>query len=52
MYKDSQFYFTLKERVKKNENQKDVEKFNMYFYCRNINVLRIMNGIGGLVFAN
>jgi hypothetical protein len=52
MYKDAQFYFTLKERVKKNENLNDVERFNMYFYCRNINVLRIMNGIGGLVFAN
>jgi hypothetical protein len=52
MYKESQFYFTLKNKTPKNKNQKDTEKFNMYFYCRNINVLRIMNGIGGLVFAN
>lgn len=51
MYKQAQFNFTLKERVPK-DSCPDVELFNLFFYVRNINVLRIMNGIGGLVFAN
>jgi len=51
MFKQAQFNFTLKERIPKGECA-DVELFNLFFYVRNINVLRIMNGIGGLVFAN
>lgn len=51
MFKKAQFNFMLKERTPKEECP-DAELFNMYFYVRNINVLRIMNGIGGLVFAN
>ena len=51
MYKQAQFNFTLKKRVPK-DSCPDVELFNLFFYVRNINVLRIMNGIGGLVFAN
>lgn len=57
MFKKAQFNFTLKERIAKNDNtdsldNSDIELFNMFFYVRSINVLRIMNGIGGLVFAN
>jgi len=51
MFKQAQFNFTLKERIPKGECP-DVELFNLFFYVRSINVLRIMNGIGGLVFAN
>jgi hypothetical protein len=51
MFSDAQFFFTLKGRTPKQECP-DVELFNLYFYCRSINVLRIMNGLGGIVFAN
>ena len=51
MFNEAQFFFTLKGRTPKQEFP-DVENFNLYFYVRNINVLRIMSGIGGLVFAN
>ena len=51
MFSEAQFFFTLKGRTKKKELP-DVELFNLYFYVRNINVLRIMNGLGSIVFAN
>lgn len=51
MFSDAQFFFTLKGRTPK-QKCPDVELFNLYFYVRNINVLRIMSGIGGLVYAN
>lgn len=49
--KNIQFNFTLKNKTKKN-NSVDCELFNLYFYVRNINILKIKNGIGGLIFAN
>jgi hypothetical protein len=51
MFRDAQFQFTLKERTPL-LNITDVELFNLFFYTRCINVLRIMNGIGGLVFSS
>ena len=44
MFQESEFQFTLK--------YKNNELFNLFFYCRNLNVLRIMGGIGGLVFSS
>ena len=52
MFSESQFQFTLKERIPKISEPVDVELFNLYFYVRNLNVLRIMSGIGGIVFSN
>jgi hypothetical protein len=51
MFSDAQFFFTLKGRTPKQECP-DIELFNLYFYTRQINVLRIMSGLGGVVFAN
>jgi hypothetical protein len=51
MFRDAQFQFTLKERIPLSKIT-DVELFNLFFYTRSINVLRIMNGIGGLVFSS
>lgn len=51
MFNEAQFFFTLKERLPKQECP-DVELFNMFFYTRQINILRVMNGIGSLVYAN
>ena len=52
MFKDAEFRMVLKERTKETELETRLPLFNMYFYVRNYNVLRIMNGLGGLVFAN
>ena len=51
MFKQAQFNFTLKERIPKGECS-DVELFNLFFYVRSVNVLRVMSGIAALVFAN
>jgi hypothetical protein len=52
MFSEAQFQMTLKERIPKISSCLDVELFNLYMYSRNLNVLRIMSGIGGLVFAS
>ena len=52
MFSESQFQMTLKERIPQISNSIDVELFNLFFYVRNLNVLRIMSGIGGLVFSS
>jgi hypothetical protein len=44
-FEKSEFEFTLKERP-------PGEFYNLYFYVRQINILRFMNGLAGLVYAN
>jgi hypothetical protein len=52
MFKESKFHFTLKERVPRKTDATDLELFNLFFYVRSCNVIRIMSGIASLVFAN
>jgi hypothetical protein len=51
MFTDAQFQMTLKDRTPKGDFP-DTELFNLYMYSRNINVLRIMSGLAGVVFSN
>lgn len=53
-FQKSEFEFTLKDRTPRDTNclPATPELYNLYFYVRQINILRIMNGLGGLVFAN
>jgi hypothetical protein len=51
MFKEAEFRFTLKERVAKEECS-DTELFSMFFYTRHFNILRVMNGLASIVFAN
>jgi hypothetical protein len=48
-----EFQFTIKSLLPLGVCTDDVTyNYSLFFYVRNINILRIMNGIAGLVFAN
>lgn len=51
MYKIAQFRAQLKERIP-NGTCQDNKLFNCFFYVRNVNIVRFISGIAGLVFAN
>jgi len=52
-FNKAEFQFTLKDRSpKQSACFPTPELYNLYFYVRQINVLRVMNGLAGLVFAN
>ena len=52
-YSKSQFRATLQE-TKNPEEDSNEEKltYSMFFYVRNLNILRIQGGLANLVFAN
>jgi hypothetical protein len=53
LFRKAEFNFTLKSRVPVDSCPiVTPERYNLFFYVRNINVLRIMNGLGSLVFGN
>jgi hypothetical protein len=56
-FNKAEFQFTLKNRNPTASSTEEncpatLEEYNLYFYVRNYNVLRFLNGIAGLVFAN
>lgn len=51
-YHNPEFQFTIKSQLPVGECITDNERYNLYFYVRQINIVRIMNGIMGLVWAN
>lgn len=52
-FQKAEFQFTLKDRTPMLSNCiEPTEQYNLFFYVRQMNILRIMNGLGGLVFAN
>jgi hypothetical protein len=53
-FQKAEFQFQLKDRTPKPASGcvATPELYDLYFYVRQINVLRFMNGLAGLVFAN
>jgi hypothetical protein len=52
-FQKAEFQFTLKDRTPvESDDLPTKELYNLFFYVRQINVLRFMNGLAGLVFAN
>lgn len=53
-FQRAQFQFTLKDRQQNPVNgcAPTSEQYNLLFFVRQINILRVMNGLAGLVFAN
>lgn len=52
-FQRAEFQFQLKDRTpQQSACVPTPELYNLYFYVRSVNIFRIMNGLGGLVFSS